>query len=327
MAVLSGKVIIYLSSFITDKQKSFNYTVIHALRALTNRFDRLSYEISKTIRNETKGEIQMLKDSNQSLQNSFKSDNELQRKYLMQLDTKIKKLSEDILHLKSSLEKESELFPKSLYLSFENKFRGTREEIKERQRIFLPYIIRAGAGTEKYPVLDLGCGRGEWLELLGENGLKGTGVDFNRVMVSVCKDNGLNALESDCLTFLSEQKTQSIGAVTGFHLIEHLSFNKIIKLLEESIRILKTGGVAIFETPNPQNILVGSYDFYMDPTHQKPLPSPLIRFLAEESSLSDIEILDIHPSREKLDKTDSSNSLNDHFYGPQDYAIIGFKKV
>ncbi len=215
----------------------------------------------------------------------------------------------------------------ALYISFEDQFRGTREDIKERLKVYLPLLKEKTIGTEQMPVLDVGCGRGEWLELLQEEGLLGQGVDINRVLVEQCRQRGFEVTESDALSYLRKLPERSIGAITGFHIIEHLPFDDLIKLLDETTRVLKAGGVAIFETPNPQNVMVGSCNFYLDPTHRHPLPSPTLKFLAEARGLCRVQILDLHPypTAFKVDGSELAERFNDFFYGPQDYAMIGYR--
>ena len=217
----------------------------------------------------------------------------------------------------------------ALYLSFEDQFRGTREDIKERLRVYLPLLREAKIGSEQMPILDVGCGRGEWLELLQEEGLRARGVDVNRVLSEECRRRGLEVIESEGLAYLSSLPPQSLGAVTGFHVIEHLPFEVLIKLLDETVRVLKPGGVAIFETPNPENVLVGSHNFYLDPTHRNPLPSSTMRFLAEARALCRVEIMTLHPYPEflRLEEVglDIAKRFNKYFYGPQDYAVVGWK--
>src|SRR5262249_47024730 len=142
----------------------------------------------------------------------------------------------------------------ALYASFEDQFRGTREDIKERLRVYLSVLQEAKLGSETRPILDVGCGRGEWLELLQEAGLCGQGVDRNRVLVEQCQRRGLRVVESDVLAYLRSLPGASLGVVTGFHIIEHLPLEILIKLLDETVRVLTSGGLAIFETPNPRNV-------------------------------------------------------------------------
>jgi O-antigen chain-terminating methyltransferase len=217
----------------------------------------------------------------------------------------------------------------ALYVSFEDQFRGTRELIKERLRVYLSIIQEAQLGSEKRPMLDLGCGRGEWLEVLYEEGLSGQGVDRNRVLVEQCQRRGLGVVESDVLTYLRSLPDASLGVVTGFHIMEHLPLEVRIKVLDETVRVLTSGGLAIFETPNPQNVLVGSHTFYFDPTHRNPIPSAVMRFLAEARGLCRVKILELHPYSEAFRvqeaDLDVAKRFNEYFYGPQDYAVIGWK--
>ncbi|NSW92677.1 MAG: class I SAM-dependent methyltransferase, partial [Firmicutes bacterium] len=202
-----------------------------------------------------------------------------------------------------------------------------RDDIKERQRIYLPYIREAKAGTEERFVLDLGCGRGEWLELLKEEGFIARGVDINAAMVSLCNNLGLEVVQSDVLQYLRDLPGESLGAVTGFHIIEHLPFEVLIQLLDETVRVLKPGGIAIFETPNPENIQVGSCNFYLDPTHKNPLPSSMLKFIAEARGLCRVSVLNLHPYPESywLSGSELAERFNQLFYGPQDYAVVGWK--
>ena len=149
-------------------------------------------------------------------------------------------------------------------------------------------------------------------------------------MVRTCRDMGLNVIDEDALSYLKTVKDSSMGAVTGFHIIEHYGFDYLVSLFKELFRILKPGGLVILETPNPDNILVGSCNFYLDPTHNKPLPSLLAKLLLEAHGFGNISIMNLHPNKvlSKIEDNDSINLkiFNDHFFGPQDYGIIGYKK-
>lgn len=215
----------------------------------------------------------------------------------------------------------------AFYLSLEDRFRGTRDEIMERQRSYLPFLLDQKIGSKQMPILDIGCGRGEWLELLAESGLEARGVDLNRHFVAACKERGLNVIEGDAIECLRDLPTGSMGAVTGFHIIEHLPLEKLIRLIDETVRVLKPGGLAIFETPNPQNVLVSCHNFYIDPTHRNPLPGVTVQFMLEARGLCDVQILHLHPYPESFKVRDGGSEMmqrfNDYFYGPQDYAVIG----
>jgi O-antigen chain-terminating methyltransferase len=217
----------------------------------------------------------------------------------------------------------------ALYAALQDEFRGSRQEIKDGLSVYLPKLTEAGIGSESMPILDVGCGRGEWLELLREHQLHATGIDLNRVVLAICRDRGLPVLEAEAVEHLRSLPEASLGGVTAFHVVEHLALPQLLDLLDAARRALKPGGVAIFETPNPNNVFVGSRNFYLDPTHHHPIPPLLGRFLAEARGFERVEILELHPCPvEHVDTRtagDVAARFNECFYGPQDYAIIGWK--
>jgi O-antigen chain-terminating methyltransferase len=215
----------------------------------------------------------------------------------------------------------------ALYISLEDRLRGSRAEIINRLKVYLPLLKQACIGAPEMPVLDVGCGRGEWLELLKTEGLNATGVDTNSIAIAQCREHELDVLEADVLSHLRGLPEQSVGAITGFHIIEHLPLDVLMKLLDETVRVLKPGGVVIFETPNPQNVLVGSCNFYFDPTHRNPLPSQVMQFLIESRGFARVKIMTLNPSDALPVEGDSDlvKRFNQLFYGPMDYAVIGWK--
>ena len=210
-----------------------------------------------------------------------------------------------------------------LYAALEDRFRGSREEIKERFRIYLPYIERARDSV----VIDLGSGRGEWLELLKEAGISARGVEKNLVSIEQCRARELEVVEDDALVHLRGLADASVGAITGFHIIEHVSIETLVTLLDEVLRVLRPDGVAIFETPNPENVLVGSNFFYLDPTHKHPLPSELMQFLFDNRGFDPVEVLNLHQwdSGRVAGEGELAERFNGLFYGPMDYAVLGWK--
>ncbi|MGH9901247.1 MAG: class I SAM-dependent methyltransferase, partial [Pyrinomonadaceae bacterium] len=211
-----------------------------------------------------------------------------------------------------------------LYASFEDQFRGTRADIKARLKVYLPYLERAAVTGG---VVDLGCGRGEWLEVLREAGEPARGVDRNRVTVEQCRARGFEVVEADMLDYLRGLPENSMRAVTAFHLIEHLPFQTLIDLLGEVLRVLAPGGLVIFETPNPENLVVGASNFYLDPDHRNPLPSPLMHFLLETRGFCRVEVvkLNANDAARVRETSDLALRFNDFMYGPLDYAVIGWK--
>lgn len=217
----------------------------------------------------------------------------------------------------------------AFYVDFEDRFRGTREDIFARAQAYLPDVRRALAAAGGGDVVDIGSGRGEWLEVLKEAGIAARGVDLNAAMARDSRARGLDVVQSDGLRYLRGLPNGVLAAVTAFHVIEHLQFPELVALFDESFRVLKSGGMVIFETPNPENVLVGSFSFWYDPTHVKPLPPDIVQHVAETRRFTQVEIRRMHPAPDwdRLPGTDEAlrERLNALFYGPRDYAVIAYK--
>ena len=214
----------------------------------------------------------------------------------------------------------------AFYLSFENRFRGPRKDIKKRVRFYLPFLRKARAGTQARPVLDVGCGRGEWLELLREGKLEAIGIDLNEAMVAQCKERGLKVVQGDAIEFLRDLPDRSQGAVTGFHIIEHLPLEVLIQLLMHSRRVLRPGGIAIFESPNCKNLMVGACNFNIDPTHRNPVFPETAQFMLETQGFERVTLEYLSPvETTPLGNIDEeSPHIRELLYGPQDFAVIGY---
>ncbi|MBD5780911.1 class I SAM-dependent methyltransferase [Pelagicoccus sp. NFK12] len=187
------------------------------------------------------------------------------------------------------------------YLEFENRYRGTADEIRKKQEPYLNYIKELFSASSNPTILDCGCGRGEWLKLLRDDGFThSNGVDCNAAMVSQCQANGLNVERCDILSYLDNTEPDALEVITAFHLVEHFPFQDLLRFLTGCYRSLRSNGIAILETPNPRNIIVGATTFHFDPTHQKPLPSELLSFACEHVGfrVRDILQLNAHPDLE-----------------------------
>lgn len=180
------------------------------------------------------------------------------------------------------------------YLRLEERFRGAPEEIKQRLRAYLPTTAQVQAFYPQGLAIDVGCGRGEWLELMQEQGFEILGIDTNADMVSVCQQKGLTAECADAFERLATFESDSVAIVSGFHIAEHLPFDTLMALMKEANRVLKPGGLLILETPNPENLNVGLWTFYMDPTHRHPIPPLLLQFLGEEAGFADNRIIKLN---------------------------------
>ena len=212
----------------------------------------------------------------------------------------------------------------SMYFALEDTLRGTPEQVKETVRVYLPVLRDAGVTTD---ILDVGCGRGEWLEVLRDNGFQARGIDTNRVVLQRCKELSLDVVEAEALTYLGALTDNSLNAVTAFHFAEHLPLDTLVRFLDETGRTLKPGGLLILETPNPENLLVGSCNFYLDPTHHNPLPIPTLKLLVEARGFRCQEVMKLHPvGSAKIEVKDQLTShLNHYLYGPMNYAIVARK--
>jgi SAM-dependent methyltransferase len=169
----------------------------------------------------------------------------------------------------------------NFYKAFEDRYRGSRDTIKQRQSAYLPFLAPLAGLQQPATALDLGCGRGEWLELLGEHGFAARGVDLDDGMLSSCRERGLQVETADALATLRALPDNSLALVSAFHLVEHIPFDAVQELIGQALRVLTPGGLLIMETPNPENLSVGAHTFYRDPSHLRPLPPELLLFAAE----------------------------------------------
>jgi SAM-dependent methyltransferase len=213
----------------------------------------------------------------------------------------------------------------SFYADFESRFRGTRADIQQRQSVYLRYLKTDDDNLMKKPIFDIGCGRGEWLELLGKEGINAVGVDLNKYFIDENERHGLKVVHQDALAFLKSQPDNSARAISGFHIIEHLEFPTLLELLDETLRVVAPGGVAIFETPNPENLITAAHMFYMDPTHRHPIPPLLAAHLFSHRGFSDVQVLRLQSAEVPQDADFDSKFLHNLFFGPRDYGLIGRK--
>jgi len=329
LARLAGKSIVFFFSFITAKQRDFNTIILQVLNVITDSLEKAVNGRTATLRQENVASHEVAIDELQKQLAALIARLTLQERrtavLLEQLGGR-QFPSPDNEQIQCPNNEKKHVLD-AMYLAFEDQFRGSRDLIKERVREYLPLLRSAGVGVSEMSVLDVGCGRGEWLELLKEEGIQAEGIDLNRLMVEQCCQRGLNVVESDVISYLRNLPDASVDVVTGFHIIEHLPFEVLVDLFDETLRVLKSGGLALFETPNPQNLIVGSWYFYLDPTHRNPLPSPTVKFLAEARGFSRVEIINLHSADvPELDEaTEVAKRFNEYFCGPMDYAVVAWR--
>ncbi|WP_081933867.1 bifunctional 2-polyprenyl-6-hydroxyphenol methylase/3-demethylubiquinol 3-O-methyltransferase UbiG [Massilia sp. 9096] len=210
------------------------------------------------------------------------------------------------------------------YRAFEDRYRGSRELIKDRLRVYLDFVSPLAALSQPPSAVDLGCGRGEWLELLSEQGFAARGVDLDTGMLAACRERGLSVDTMDAISALKSLPENSVAVVSAFHLVEHLPFAALQELVTEAMRVLQPGGLLIMETPNPENPMVGACRFYLDPSHVKPIPPLLLAFLAEYAGFALTKIVRLQ--EDPALHTDQPLRLINVFDGASpDYSVVAQK--
>ena len=218
------------------------------------------------------------------------------------------------------------------YFDFENHFRGSIESIKNAQRTYLKYF------ADKKHVLDIGCGRGEFLSLLKESGVSAEGVDVYQPYVDYCNMKGLKAECADGIEFLADSHDGIDGIFVG-QVVEHLETGQIIRLCEKAWEKLPEGGCIVIETPNPTSLAIYTNAFYIDPSHVKPVHPLTMKYYLEKAGFKNIEIIYTESSRpphsipelkcsaaENADEFNSAmKTVSDIIFGSQDYAIAAVK--
>ncbi len=226
------------------------------------------------------------------------------------------------------------------YLAFEHRFRGGEEEIRRRLQVYLSRLREAA------PILDLGCGRGEALALLQEEGVECRGIDSSAAMVRRSSQRGLRVEQGDLLEGLAGVEPGSVGGIVSFHVIEHLPPEAVDRLVRLAFAALRPGGLLLLETPNPLSVSVTARSFWLDPTHVRPVHPETLRASYESAGFGGIERLDLRPypeeerlpeiplegldgqSRELADRLNRlRDELDDLLYGYRDYALVGVRPV
>ncbi len=221
-----------------------------------------------------------------------------------------------------------------LYLPFEDVFRGSSELIRSRLSAYLPDVMGLDRGDR--PILDIGCGRGDWLSVLAAEGVPAYGVDSNLRSVERAQSLGLDARHGDGFSHLAEVPVGSLAAVTAFHVVEHISVEQFVNLLDLAFRALMPGGLLIVETPNPDNLMVGTSNFYLDPTHRNPVPSALLAFLIGSRGFRNTAVRPLRrgtlepapPSAlATLDPAVAAiiELLQEHLLAGEDYAVLAYR--
>lgn len=213
---------------------------------------------------------------------------------------------------------------------FEAAFRGSRDEILARYRDL------AGHFAGRAPVLEIGCGRGEFLELLAQAGVAAAGVELDPELAKVAGDRGLDVTAANGLEVLAEHEPASLGGVALIQVVEHLTAQEVVELVALAADRVRPGGKVIIETVNPQSLYVFARAFYLDPTHAQPVHPGYLSFLFREAGFEGVviewrspppedEMLVDPGPRATEARRENVRRLNQLLFAPQDYALIAIR--
>lgn len=206
------------------------------------------------------------------------------------------------------------------YARFAERFRGAEDYVKENQRFYLPYF------EGRREVLDIGCGRGEFLELMHQAGVPARGIDLSQESVDLCHHKGLQAEIADLFTYLALLPEASLDGIFSAQVVEHLPPERLPEMIRLAASRLERGGLLAIETPNPECLAIFATHFYLDPTHTRPVPHALLAFYMEECGLGGIEVHRLSPAMESMPALAGLPAdFREAFFGGLDYAILGRK--
>jgi O-antigen chain-terminating methyltransferase len=206
------------------------------------------------------------------------------------------------------------------YTRFAFRFRGPEEHVRQTEEFYKPFF----AGCRD--VLDIGCGRGEFLDLMREVGIHAQGIDLGEESVAQCTEKGLAAEVADLFAYLGPHRSGEFDGIFASQIVEHLDPGRLPEMIRLCAAGLRRGGVLAIETPNPACLAIFATYFYLDPTHTRPVPHALLEFYMEEAGLGSIEVHELSPAVESMPElSELPESFRRRFFGGLDYAIIGRK--
>jgi O-antigen chain-terminating methyltransferase len=213
-----------------------------------------------------------------------------------------------------------DLQPEFDYGRLAERFRGSEDYVREKQRFYLPFFEGRSA------VLDVGCGRGEFLELMKEAGVTARGIDLSEECVALCRAKGLQADSADIFVYLNDLADATLDGIFCAQVVEHLPPERIPEMVRLAAAKLARSGLLVIETPNPECLAIFSTHFYLDPTHTRPVPSALLKFYMEEFGLGQIEVHPLSPAVESMPSLAAlPEDFREAFFGRLDYAVVGRK--
>ena len=206
------------------------------------------------------------------------------------------------------------------YAHFAERFRGSEEYVKGGQQFYRSYFENCRN------VLDIGCGRGEFLEMMCAAGVPARGIDLSEESVALCRRKGLAAEVADLFAYLENLPEASLDGILCSQVVEHLPPERLPEMVKLAVSRLERGGVIAIETPNPECLAIFATHFYLDPTHARPVPHALLGFYLEEFGAGRIEVRRLSPAVESMPSLASlPEDFREAFFGALDYAIIARK--
>jgi 2-polyprenyl-3-methyl-5-hydroxy-6-metoxy-1,4-benzoquinol methylase len=203
------------------------------------------------------------------------------------------------------------------WLKFAEKFRGSEEAVRERQQMYADRFRAHG------PVLDIGCGRGEMLEVLRGASIAARGIDLNDDSIALCRSKGLEAEKADMFAYLNTLADSSLGGAVCCQVVEHVPPERLPEMTRLLHDKLRAGALVAIETPNPECLAIFATHFYIDPTHRHPIPPALMSFYLEEAGFGRIEVERLYPAVEAMPSlAELPEAFRKDFFGSLDYAIF-----
>lgn len=308
----------FLIEPLTEAQTEFNSSVARSLNTIRNH-DVVFEAYIRRMDNELTQRKSLLEQLHTEYQEALRSERELFEQRVFQLEQKM-------------WEKSDNLYGEIDYFDFENHFRGNRSQIAERQKMYIDYF------KDCKHVIDLGSGRGEFLDLLKQQRIPAVGVDLYGPFVDFCRMHGQEVVQEDAVSYLRRQENDCCDGIFAGQLIEHLNTKELISLCSDSYRTLKKGGTLIVETPNPTCVATYLNSFYLDPSHVKPVHPKTVEYFLRKAGFQEIRIIFTEQSKVgyrfpllsaeggNLEEfNDGVNFLSDIIFGSQDYAVIAVK--
>ena len=192
--------------------------------------------------------------------------------------------------------------------------------MRRNHKVYLPYF------QGKQHVLDVGCGRGEFLDILREHGIPAKGIELSEEDVAYCREKVLDVERADLFTYLSSLPESALDGIFSSQVVEHIDPARLPEMIRLCASRLQSGGLLVLETPNPECLAIFASHFYLDPTHKRPVPSGLLQFYMEECGMGSIQVQRLSPAVDSFPEIrELPREFAARFFGGLDYAIFGRK--